>query len=373
MNLQKTFHAEPPGASVNTTLIVYVYSGNDPLYPDNLAFFLKHGVVHSHLVSYYIILQQGGWEGHDYNCNCTVGCPDQQLKCLCQCPFKVDQKDNIVLVHHANACYDMGSFGELLKMQDSLLNINLFNFFIIINSSVRGPFLPSYVSPSQWISALTSKLGPLVKLVGPAISCSGGKPHVQSYVVAFDRVGFEILFDAGVFSCYKTLSDDVLYSEIGGSTAILQHGYNIDSLMIRYARVDWHTVKNCNAGYNPGPQFMYDGISQSPFETIFIKVKSRFVRDGWNNVKDALRYDEWLSGRSIYLNNFDSIKKNAISSLSQIINVDCFNTTLYSLSNYDLSPLNLSKKQLLQHYTNYGQFEARPGVEYSCPGNVATV
>ena len=37
-----------------------------------------------------------------------------------------------------------------------------------------------------------------------------------------------------VLKCYKDMAETVTYSEIGMSMAMLEAGYNIDSLMLRY-------------------------------------------------------------------------------------------------------------------------------------------
>lgn len=81
--------------------------------------------------------------------------------------------------------------------------------------------------------------------MGATISCGGlgrsaGAPHVQSYILATDRVGMEVLRSTGtVFQCHKDLQDTILHGEIGASRAIMAAGYNIDSLMLRY-QVSWH-------------------------------------------------------------------------------------------------------------------------------------
>ena len=82
--------------------------------------------------------------------------------------------------------------------------------------------------------------------MGPTINCEGSpqgghpanawrkNPHVQSYVVATDRIGMQILLDdQNVFKCYSNMWDTIYHSELGSSAAILDAGYNIDSLMVR--------------------------------------------------------------------------------------------------------------------------------------------
>jgi len=104
-----------------------------------------------------------------------------------------------------------------------------YKYFMMLNSSVRGPFLPPYlvragrptrcrpsIAPSalRWVSSrwcalqghltwhrlFTERLSSDVLKVGPTVSCEGTpnrlnfsdirqNPHVQSYVLALNRVG----------------------------------------------------------------------------------------------------------------------------------------------------------------------------------------
>jgi hypothetical protein len=70
-----------------------------------------------------------------------------------------------------------------------------FKYFVWLNSSVRGPFLPAYHPASMhWTAAFVRKLRGDVKLVGSTINCGGAyalsaqQPHIQSYAVAMDQV-----------------------------------------------------------------------------------------------------------------------------------------------------------------------------------------
>lgn len=159
------------------------------------------------------------------------------------------------------------------------------------------------------MSAFTSRLTDSVRLVGSTISCEGSplhgqrkgewrrNPHVQSYAVATDAVrragpagsccssgavtaalsaatltlpttlpppaagaarccccvrlaaqaGLQLLIaDAAVFGCHKDRWDTIFYSELGSSKAILDAGFNIDCLMLRYQGVDWRDRANWN-------------------------------------------------------------------------------------------------------------------------------
>ena len=102
--------------------------------------------------------------------------------------------------------------------------------------------------------------------VGSTISCEGAplggdpsavwrqNPHVQSYVLATDQTGLAILQRGGqVFSCYDNLHDTIYFAELGSSLAVLEAGFNIDSLMLRYqVRKD---VLHGRTPYNATMQF----------------------------------------------------------------------------------------------------------------------
>ena len=52
-----------------------------------------------------------------------------------------------------------------------------------------------------------------------------------------------------MFRCHENIADAVYHAELGSSAAILDAGYTIDSLMLRYRGVDWSDARNwgCNA------------------------------------------------------------------------------------------------------------------------------
>ncbi len=91
-----------------------------------------------------------------------------------------------------------GAFGWLLQRSGEV-NYKDYKYFIFINSSVRGPYLPAYIDSSTWTQAFTSQFTDTIKLVGSSINCekthwkgdTKGKTrhnaHVQSYAIATDR------------------------------------------------------------------------------------------------------------------------------------------------------------------------------------------
>lgn len=162
------------------TLVVYVYSFTDEEYERNLLFFLEHGVSPDDGCDYVLVMQEGAGVLRE-----------TRLPPL---------PPNVRLLSHPNSCFDWGTFGWVTTSQ---LDTSRYRYLILLNSSVRGPFLPSYwPADRHWTSVLTSRLSDGVKMVGATISCEaswkGGvltgekrqNPHVQSYLLAMDQVRF---------------------------------------------------------------------------------------------------------------------------------------------------------------------------------------
>ena len=360
--------------SIKTT-VVYIYSGNDILYGENLAYFIRNGIYLDDRIEYYIVFQQGKWES-SIDCDCTINCPMNKPICHCKCPSEIRNiiPKNVKLVYHENTCFDIGTFGELLDKK--LIGLSNSKYVIVLNSSIRGPFLPSYISKDfKWTEAFTSKINDEVKLVGPTISCGSPLPHVQSFLLATDMVGLNILYKEGALKCYSDQSATVKYSELGASAAILKYGFNIASLMLRYTDIDWRLKKNhnCNHNVNPFPQLMYDGITINPLETLFVKTKSLHLKANWVNVVQANKYTKWLyeakgiiKPRNINTNEFKKLQPDISSKMLSSFRKECFDYEYYRNSNYDLKLLNWSNEHLLKHYITNGYFEARPGVRFIC-------
>jgi hypothetical protein len=66
---------------------------------------------------------------------------------------------NAKYVYHPNECYDWGTIGWLL-FESKIVKAARYKYFIIVNSSVRGPFLPPVVPVSRE-SPPTARLGDL--------------------------------------------------------------------------------------------------------------------------------------------------------------------------------------------------------------------
>eukprot|EP00884_Botryococcus_braunii_P001513 jgi/Botrbrau1/11362/Bobra.0038s0111.2 len=348
------------------TLIMYTYSDSDPEYQKNLEFFVKHGMWEDDPCDYLIIVQQ------------EVGDP-KGFEGLPQLP------PNARYIGHENRCFDWGTFGWAFS--SGTASTYGYKYFIFMNSSIRGPFLPSYWPISvHWSRIFVSRLTDDVKLVGSTISCetaylkgdssqkSKHHPHVQSYIAATDQEGLKVLRDQGnVFQCYDDIWDTIWHSEVGSSGAILEAGYKIDCLMLRYQGTNWTDTKNwdCNAGLNPYAEFSYDGTALNPFEVLFIKVKS-FTLDGqWSAPKQALKYAQWMDDEKSpgIVNSNNYLAEKFVLRLPRMLMMvmrgrSCFDFKFYQKRSRDLQ--GLPREKLWPHFVHDGQFEGRP-FRFTCP------
>ena len=73
----------------------------------------------------------------------------------------VPRLPNVRVIERENSCYDLGTFGLVLR-QDGLWKN--YTRFITMNASVRGPFLPAW-STSCWTDLFLNKITDKVKVM----------------------------------------------------------------------------------------------------------------------------------------------------------------------------------------------------------------
>ena len=239
---------------VKDTLVIYIFADSNPEYLNNLKHFVSQGV-RPHDGADYIFVVQGG----------TAGIALPTLP------------PNAKYIEHPNECFDLGTIGWLIK-KTTIVDVTQYRYVVWLNSSVRGPYVPAYFNtyvPWHWI--LTRHITSDLKLFGSTISCSMtdhpkyGKrqhPHVQTYVVASDVPTFHLLLEKKVFNCHTSWQDAIYNGELAASKVVLDAGYNIGCLMLRYQGIDFRHPDNqrCNGGHNPLHVDSYDGVSVNPLE-----------------------------------------------------------------------------------------------------------
>lgn len=253
------------------TLIIY--SGHQ--INDNFLYFCRNGYINSPLYDFVFVFND----------------PNLKLKIL-------PNKTNIKIMTRENTGLDFGgwTFALLTKENDQYL-YEKYDYFVFINSTVRGPFLPSYYDQNKhgyWPEFFISKLSDQIKLVGSVVAFYLKRPFISSAFFVTDRIGLDIGMKNGVFDI-KTINYDkrnvVIRKEIGFSNLIMDAGYNISSMLTSYKNTDlkntqfqWLSLCHLN------PKKYYD-IDINPYEIIFIKqnrnieplVLERYTE--WNNKK----------------------------------------------------------------------------------------
>jgi hypothetical protein len=168
-------------------------------------------------------------------------------------------KNTLRIIRRDNSCFDFGSWGVALA--DARKRLRLVNV-ILMNASVRGPFLPAYAHSSNWVDGFLSLLRGDVALAGLAINCPDGKgrkwPHVMSMAMVLDERALRIADDNGIFACASTY-DEAVEREGRLSKLILDANLNLGTMQHNYHATDWRqvlpTVENAalvpNAGNFP--------------------------------------------------------------------------------------------------------------------------
>ena len=190
----------------------------------------------------------------------------------------IDVPDNVKTLYRDNIGYDFGGWS------DALLTNNLYeNYdnFIFVNSSVIGPFVPSYYK-DKWTDIYINGLQNNIKLFGSTINtinepltCS----HVQSYIFAMDKPTLKYLINCEIFSMTNyaaTFHDAIFQKEVLMSRKIIENNWNIGSLLPYYKNVDFTFTDKTPNEYNI--EFIndimypnYRNVLWNEYDLVFIK------------------------------------------------------------------------------------------------------
>ncbi|CZT01001.1 uncharacterized protein RAG0_08844 [Rhynchosporium agropyri] len=228
-------------------LVTYVYVESDYA-RINLKFFIDHGL---HAAADFVFILNGETD---------VGSLIPQ-----------DQA-NIKIIRRQNTCYDLGSHWEVLNARNrgGKALRDTYKRFILMNASVRGPFIPHW-SRECWTSAYLGKLND--KLVGSAINCRDGtsNQYVMSMIWATDSIGLNlILTPAGIGQCFSTLEETIL-GEIRTTPLLKSSGYHVDAMMTMFQSKPDYGFENCAVEGDMLAEKGYAGFNVHPFELMFIK------------------------------------------------------------------------------------------------------
>ena len=279
------------------TLVLYVFSATDAAYLDNLRFFVSHAVHSTDPADYVIILQLDA----RYPINSTLLPP---------------LPHNARYVEHPNACFDWGTWGWFLRLPASVsgTDVTRYAYFILINASVRGPYVPAYVEQLlpfshehvSWTAMFTQPIRRYadttlnVHYVGVTAACWLDSSHLQSYVVAFDQLGLHLInASSHAFDCHASFDDAIRAGEVGASNAILDAGANLATITAYTEGYDYRTLpRTCGGHATPLPTGV-DGVMLDPFDLVFTKYRAAPLKP-WDSpaaFERVQRYDMWVRQR----------------------------------------------------------------------------
>ena len=158
---------EMPSCNTQRILVLYSYY-ETPRALRNLAFFLEKTKTdylpeaerHSNI--HYIFIINGG-----------------------QCRVDLPTSSNVRILRVKNTGSDMAGYAAGLEeagvQSNNVLRKKLFSYFIFINSSCRGPFLPQYLDGLiHWTTPFIRMMSDNVKLVGPSIQFIPGAGFIRT-------------------------------------------------------------------------------------------------------------------------------------------------------------------------------------------------
>ncbi|CAH1777920.1 unnamed protein product, partial [Owenia fusiformis] len=280
-------HAASNGTSdataVERTLVLFAYF-ESPERKVNLQFFLDFAIKNDtkNTDIDYVIIANGF--------TCTADIPTQ---------------DNVHLIKRENTGFDACAWKQGLEKMKKEKGENWYKYVFFMNSSVRGPFLPTYVADQDWTSLFTKHLSEDIKLVGTSIYCPHPryptfKLHLQSMFLLTDLTGLRIV--EPMLQCGYTQKKVVIINyETKLSDAFIKAGYNIASMLKRWEGHDFrdeettrkmckHDITATNTGDPYHQNNYYSKVNISPFEVIFFKT-NRGVNNDILNAYTQMMYD----------------------------------------------------------------------------------
>jgi hypothetical protein len=305
-----------PKADNQQVLVLYHYYEKDQSYIDNFSHFLRFG--YDSALNYLIVIAG-------------------------ECSLDLPSLDNVQYFFTENKNFDYGGYCAAIQTLDLWRQ---YDFYLFINSSVRGPFLPAYCN-QEWANTFIEQLSDEVGIVGSAISITPSShsisqmyhekygnlernkhllAHVQTTCYALSRRVLGQLINLGFYDENKSLNKDeaVRDYEIRLSQLILDMGLNLRCMLPEYNQVDYcgvhEDVNPASREGDSGFERSYFGRSAHPYESIFIKTsRDTFSEDDLMRFAFSMSFYRKLSNflaQQAFLMAY--IKKMETSALRQL-------------------------------------------------------
>lgn len=291
-----------------STAVVYHYFERDLTYKNNLIYFLSVAILES--VDYFILISG----------DCTVALP---------------ARPNVTYIKTENWNNDFGGYIKFFQVAP----VDNYDFFVFINSSVRGPFLPSY-SKMPWVNAFTERLCGDVHLVGASINILpesathtrrfsavyGYTPpfvHAQTTAYALSANAARYLIDIGFYNVERALTkkEVIVQYELRLSQEIIRHGWNIGCFLPGYEGLDYRNLSMTypNISSRNGDVLFeraFYGRTLAPTEAMFVKVNRNMISEAdlssvtfTSLLSNARQIQDFEPGMALLSYSFDSIPK----------------------------------------------------------------
>lgn len=149
---------------------------------------------------------------------------------------------NVLVVERENACFDFGAWAVGLEFASERFGrLARYSHFVLMNASVRGPFLPLFEARPWW-QVFTDQLGGPhnVGLVGTSLNCwvSLAETHLQSmFLVTHYRGLQDVVLPSGVLDCKQDHTAAVFDGEIPLSRAFLDAGFSLKTQLLAFHRL----------------------------------------------------------------------------------------------------------------------------------------
>lgn len=274
-----------PTDPISRPLVLYIYD-ETPSSRANVLYFMQHGL-HSQADFIFIINGKS-----DLDKIIPINIP------------------NIRIIRKPNTCFDLGSAGEILKQNDYEL-VRKYRRFIIMNSSVRGPFLPTW-SDRCWSDIYLNEITDETKLVGMSYNCHPSF-HVQSMIFATDSIGIRLLLagnrtdetlwsdqDYGIpgnpssmngLSICPSSKFRAVSSEVSLTSLMYRASYKVKTFMTASEIPGYY--EHCFHNVEP-----HEWMRVTPYESIFIKANrnirySEDLLEKLTEYHDGSGYSSW--------------------------------------------------------------------------------